>query len=179
MSGGRADQADCEECLTTDELASKAVPEIVGFDGFYQTHRERLSRALDLTIRDSDLATEAIDEAMARAAQRWEVVGSYDSPEGWVYRVALNWARSVFRRRRLLPRRDEAVWDTLPDPDVSRAVAALPIKLRIVVVARYYLDWSVPQIANHLQIPQGTVKSRIHRALTRLESDLGDRHDTD
>jgi RNA polymerase sigma-70 factor (ECF subfamily) len=170
------DQVDCEERLTTGELASSEVPSIVGFDGFYRTHRDRLSRALDLTIRDTDLAIEAIDEAMARAAQRWNVVGSYDSPEGWVYRVALNWARSVFRRRRPLPWRDEPLWDSLPDPDVSRAVAALPFKLRIVVVARYHLDWSVPQIAGHLQIPQGTVKSRIHRALSRLESDLGDIH---
>lgn len=174
-----ADQRDREESLTTDELANSEVPAIVGFDGFYRAHRDRLSRALDLTIRDTDLATEAIDEAMIRAAQRWEVVGRYDSPEGWVYRVALNWARSVIRRRRPLPWRGEALWDTLPDPDVSRAVADLPVKLRIVVVARYYLDWSVPQIAGHLQIPPGTVKSRIHRALARLESELGDTHDTD
>lgn len=175
MSDGN-DEVDCEERLRAGELASSEVHSVVGFDGFYRTHRDRLSRALDLTIRDTDLAVEAIDEAMARAAQRWSVVGSYDSPEGWVYRVALNWARSVFRRRRSLPWRDEALWDSLPDPDVSRAVAALPLKLRIVVVARYYLDWSVPQIAGHLQIPQGTVKSRIHRALTRLEADLGDPH---
>lgn len=155
------------------------MPAIVGFDGFYQAHRDRLCRALDLTIRDWDLATEAVDEAMTRAAQRWEVVGGYDSPEGWVYRVALNWARSVFRKRRALPWRGEALWDTLPDPDIARAVAGLPLKLRIVVVARYYLDWSVPQIAQHLLIPTGTVKSRIHRALARLESDLGDTYDTD
>lgn len=165
--------------MTTEELASGEVPAIVGFDGFYRAHRDRLCRALDLTIRDSDLAIEAIDEAMTRATQRWEAVGSYDSPEGWVYRVALNWARSVFRRRRPLPWRGEALWDTLPDPDVSRAVADLPVKLRTVVVARYYLDWSVPQIAEDLQIPEGTVKSRLHRALARLESELGDTHDTD
>lgn len=164
--------------MTTDELTNSEVPAVVGFDGFYRANRDRLYRALDLTIRDSDLATEAIDEAMARAAQRWEKIGTYDSPEGWVYRVALNWARSVFRKRRPLPWRNEALWDTLPDPDVSRAVAALPIKLRIVVVARYYLDWSVPQIAEDLEIPEGTVKSRLHRALAILESDLGDTHDT-
>ena len=93
--------------------------------------------------------------------------------------MALNWARSVFRRRRPLPWRGEALWDTLPDPDVSRAVADLPVKLRIVVVARFYLDWSVPEIADGLQIPTGTVKSRIHRALASLESELGGTHDTD
>ena len=165
--------------MTTDELASREQPTIVGFEGFYRAHRDRLCRALDLTVRDSDLAIEAIDEAMTRAAQRWDVIGGYESPEGWVYRVALNWARSVFRRRRPLPWRGEALWDTLPDPDVSRAVASLPVKLRVVVVARFYLDWSVPEIAAGLAIPTGTVKSRIHRALARLESDLGGTHDAD
>jgi RNA polymerase sigma-70 factor (ECF subfamily) len=159
--------------LPTSELARGELLAILNFDGFYRSHRDRLCRALDLTIRDSDLAAEAVDEAMTRAAQRWETVGAYDSPEGWVYRVALNWATSVFRRRRPLPWRGEGLWDTLPDPDVSRAVAGLPVKLRTVVVARYYLDWSVSQIAEGLGIPAGTVKSRLHRALARLETELG------
>lgn len=159
--------------MATSELASGEVPSMTDFDGFYRSNRDRLCRALDLTIGDSDLAYEAVDEAMARAARLWEVVSKYDSPEGWVYRVALNWARSMFRRRRPLPWRGEALWDTLPDPDVSRAVAGLPIKLRKVVVARYYLDWSVSQIAEALMIPEGTVKSRLHRGLARLENELG------
>lgn len=65
------------------------------------------------------------------------------------------------------------MWDALPDPDVTRAVAALPYNQRAVVVARYYLDWSTPQIAEGLDLPLGTVESRIHRALARLERELG------
>lgn len=149
------------------------IPTVVGFEGFHRTHRDRLYRALAMTTREADVASEAIDEAMTRAAERWNVVGGYDSPEGWVYRVALNWARSVFRRRRPLPHASGLVWDALPDPDVTSAVAALPYKQRVVVVAHYYLDWSTPQIAEGLEIPIGTVKSRLHRALARLEMDLG------
>ncbi|MFV9673482.1 MAG: RNA polymerase sigma factor [Acidimicrobiia bacterium] len=146
---------------------------VVGFDGFYRENRDRLYRALVMTVRDRDLAVEAVDEAMARAAERWATIGTYDSPEGWVYRVALNWSRSVFRRKLLPTVSPEMAWDALPDPDVARAVGGLRLKLRQVVVARYYLDWSVPQIADRLDIPQGTVKSRLHRALERLDNDLG------
>lgn len=155
------------------ELVSEEIPVVVSFDGFYRASRDRLCRSLDLTIRNPDLAAEAVDEAMARAAERWGVIGGYESPEGWVYRVALNWARSVFRRRRPALSTSGVVLDSLPDPDVSRAVECLPFKLRAVVVARYYLDWSVPQIADGLDVPVGTVKSRLHRALARLEADLG------
>jgi RNA polymerase sigma-70 factor (ECF subfamily) len=56
---------------------------------------------------------------------------------------------------------------------VTTAVARLPHRQRVVVVARYYLDWSTTQIADHLDIPLGTVKSRLHRALEHLAADLG------
>jgi RNA polymerase sigma-70 factor (ECF subfamily) len=79
----------------------------------------------------------------------------------------------MFRRRRPLPHRSGVSYDALPDPDVSKAVAALSYKLRAVVVVRYYLDWPIPQIAEGLHIPIGTVKSRLHRAHARLEKDLG------
>ncbi len=159
--------------MVTVEPLSEEMPVVLGFDGFHRAHRDRLYRALAMTTRDPDVASEAVDEAMARAAERWNVIGGYDSPEGWVYRVALNWARSVFRRRRPLPRSSGLVWDALPDPDVTRAVASLPYKLRVVVVARYYFDWSHSQIAASLDLPLGTVKSRLHRALERLTTDLG------
>ena len=146
----------------------------IEFDDFYRQHRDRLYRALVLTTREPDIAVEAVDEAMTRASERWDVVGTYDNPAGWVYRVALNWARSFFRRRRRIAIEvPEIAWDKLPDPDVNDAVAALPYKHRSVIVARYYLDWSTPQIAEGLDLPLGTVKSRLHRALATLERELG------
>ncbi len=111
---------------------------------------------------------------MTRASERWDEVGTYDNPAGWVYRVALNWARSWYRRRRRVgPEVVEAMWDKLPDPDVNEAVAALSYHHRSVIVARFYLDWSTPQIADGLDLPLGTVKSRLHRALASLEETLG------
>jgi RNA polymerase sigma-70 factor (ECF subfamily) len=48
----------------------------------------------------------------------------------------------------------------------------LPVKYRTVVVARYLLDWSTQETAAALRIPEGTVKSRLTRALDRLAIDL-------
>lgn len=147
----------------------------VGFDEFYRRHRDRLARALALNIRDADLAADAVDEAMARVAERWGTVGSYASPEGWVYRVALNWSVSALRRRRLrwLRAPSHAQWDQLPNPDVNRAVAQLDPDRRAIVVARFYLDWTIEQIAVALELPAGTVKSRLSRTLDVLAEELG------
>jgi RNA polymerase sigma-70 factor (ECF subfamily) len=56
----------------------------------------------------------------------------------------------------------------LPDPELIGAVLSLPTGYRAVIVARFFLDWSVEETALVLQIPEGTVKTRTHRALKRL-----------
>lgn len=148
------------------------------FEDYYRLERASLVRALALTLRDPNLAVEAADEALARTYQRWRTVRHYDNPAGWTYRVALNWARSWFRkRRREVPEIswEPPVWDPEPaDPTLAQAVGTLPMKARSVIVLRYYLDWSLDEIARALDIPVGTVKSRLHRGLQRLRHTLED-----
>jgi DNA-directed RNA polymerase specialized sigma24 family protein len=48
------------------------------------------------------------------------------------------------------------------------------LKLRAVVVARYHLDFSTAEVAEALGIPEGTVKSRLSRALNQLGRELGE-----
>jgi RNA polymerase sigma-70 factor (ECF subfamily) len=143
------------------------------FDAFWTDQRERIGRALAMTIGDIDLATEAVDEAMARAYQRWNRVGSLENPAGWVYRVGLNWTRSIHRRRRRIP----PAWLATPqastddsglDPSIDSAMAALPEAQRAVVVCRVLLGWSEAQTATVLHVRPGTVKSRLSRALDEL-----------
>ncbi len=141
------------------------------FESFYRSSRPRIYRAVALAIADGDLALDATEEAMTRAATGWSEVGRYDNPAGWVYRVAVNWARSKLRRWGR--ERGELVFEPgytqkVPDPELVDAVLALPIGYRTVIVARFFLDLSVAETAEVLQIPQGTVKTRTARALARL-----------
>ncbi len=55
---------------------------------------------------------------------------------------------------------------------VRQAVAALPDRYRLPVLLFYMEDLKIPEIAAVLQIPQGTVKSRLHKARKRLAQDL-------
>ncbi len=146
------------------------------FEGFYRSQRAPVIRALALTLGDRDLATDATDEAMARAFQHWKSVEGFDNQAGWVYRVGLNWARSRLRKRHR-----EVLTDTFPqasvevritDPDLDRAVRQLPLDTRAVVVLRHYLDWSTDEVARALGVRPGTVKSRLHRAMNELRRQL-------
>lgn len=143
----------------------------VDFGSFYREEWERVYRPLALILRDHDLASEAVDEAMVRAFQKWSKVRGYENPVGWVYRVALNYARNRLRRRwRELPWGSvEPSWEMrTPNPELMAALMALPLRQREVVVLRFLFDWSVRDVAAALGIAEGTVKSRLHRAVAGL-----------
>jgi RNA polymerase sigma-70 factor (ECF subfamily) len=180
--GGPSDRPrplPAEDVAADDVGATVARPALsieAAFEAFYRAAYTDVARALAYTLGDVDLAREATDEAMARAYLRWDRLAVYDSPAGWVYRVGLNWARSVHRRvARSLPfaERREVHDPPLADPALRDALAALPVDQRAVVVCRLLLDWSVERTAEALGVRPGTVKSRLHRALDALERSLG------
>jgi len=146
------------------------------FEGFYRGSWSEIHRAVSLVVGSADLASEAVDEAMVRAFEQWDEVSRFSNPEGWVYRVAVNWARSWLRRLRFrspseVP--DLAVEDPeMTDPRILRAMQQLPLAYREVVVARLVLDLSEAEVAEALGVPKGTVKSRLHRALNSMKEDL-------
>ena len=155
------------------------VVDVPAFETFYRDHRDQIGRALALTLRDAALAADAVDEAMARAYQRWGQVATLANPSGWVYRVGLNWSRSVLRRRH----RPAPIWVAAPgvepppaiaDPAIDTALAALSIDQRAVVVCRFLIGCSEAQTAALLGVRPGTVKSRLSRALDRLRVLLRD-----
>src|SRR6185503_8300229 len=58
--------------------------------------------------------------------------------------------------------------ETGTDPELDRALDALDLEHRLVVVLRYWQDLAVDDIAARVGVPSGTVKSRLHRSLRAL-----------
>ncbi len=146
------------------------------FEDFYSSSAGRVRRTLTVILGNAELAGEATDEAMTKAFERWGRLSRSENPAGWVYRVGLNWAKRQMRRR--FHDVSPAVWPVsfedlpTPDPQLWAALGRLSTERRTVVVLRYAEDWSVNQIADALNLPTGTVKSRLHRALNELREEL-------
>ncbi|KOR89507.1 sigma-70 family RNA polymerase sigma factor [Paenibacillus solani] len=101
---------------------------------------------------------------------------------GLIIRQVRNWKRKSWRRIRIMERMKGMSFEPLHMVMEDRAsllsdrlellpmLEDLPLKLREVVVLRYYEDCTLEEIAQLLKIPLGTVKSRHHHALKRLRS---------
>lgn len=138
----------------------------------------RLARAILLDDRDAE---DAVQEAVLSAWRRQAAMRDPQRFEAWFDRIVVNECRDQLRkRRRAVPVASPPVGfepaaaptDTGTDADIDRALAALSVDHRIVVVMRYLQDRTVEDIAARLGIPAGTVKSRLHHALNALRADL-------
>jgi RNA polymerase sigma-70 factor, ECF subfamily len=142
------------------------------FEDWYEREHARMVATLLLATGDIELAGEGVDEACARALARWPRVSAMDAPTGWAYKVALNHARRVARRRRLerLVLRRVQLPATVPAAagEIWALVAELPLRQRQVVVLRHIADLREAEIAESLGISRSTVSTTLRDAHTRL-----------
>jgi RNA polymerase sigma-70 factor (sigma-E family) len=150
------------------------------FAELYQGCYRRLVLTAYGMTGDLGAAEEITQEAFTLAYGRRGRVSRADSPEAWLRTVVVNLARRRFRRTamldRLLRRQSaEPVPDHLPlgeHLDLHVAIRRLDEDLRSVVVLHYLADLPVDEVAAILEIPVGTVKSRLSRARNTLATRL-------
>lgn len=148
---------------------------------FEEFFRSNYPKAYGVAVRMLGNPAEAEDaaaEAFSRTLVRWRNVAPLPYRDAWVLRVTANIAIDVIRRRRNLPDRPAPVADPQGDA-VERmwllgALDKLPNRQREVLVLRYFGDLADDDIARCLSMASGTVKSHVHRGLTRLRERFGD-----
>lgn len=151
------------------------------FDDFYLATRGALLSQLTAMTLDRELAADTVQEAYARAWQRWSRVSQLEDASGWVRTVAWRLAISHFRRRavalRFLGRVEHAdVSGELASEvalDVAAGLRALSPEHRRVLVLHEMIGMSVRDVAAETGVAEGTVKSRLSRARDRMAAALG------
>lgn len=157
------------------------------FHRLYTATRPRLHHAV-VHLVEPELATEIVQRAFVRAWERLYDLAEDAAFGGWLRRIAINLVRDHWRREKAtteLPGDDEldAVTDPNPDPasqletqfEASRlrqAVSELPTAFREAVVLHYLDDLPVEEVSRILDVPRGTVLSRLSRGRARLRLSL-------
>jgi RNA polymerase sigma-70 factor (ECF subfamily) len=163
-------------------------------DALARKHRPAVRRTALAVLGDEDAAEDVAQDAMIRMQASLPGFRGEAELGTWLYRVTLNLCQDHLRRTRRR-RGDVPLHDApsspafrreeRPDETVDReraraavraALAALPEDQREVLTLRYMADLSYAEIARITATPQGTVASRVFRALVRLGQDLEPRH---
>jgi RNA polymerase sigma-70 factor (ECF subfamily) len=151
-----------------------------------EAHGQALFRYVARLTGDYSFAQDVVQEAMLRAWKRPEILEQGDeSARAWLFTVARNLVIDDRRSARygheivtddIPERRSDDATDALLDSWLlSDALAMLSVEHRTAVVSAYYLGHSIAEIARREDIPEGTVKSRLHYALRALKLALQER----
>ncbi len=149
----------------------------------YQAHALGLIRFAYLMLGERQAAEDVVQEAFAGLYRRWEKLSDPGKALPYVRSSVLNGCRSQLRRHGRAPAvaaagladaalpvvsAESAVLSAEQRRSVLRALRQLPPRQREVLVLRFYLDLSEPEIAAEMGIGPSTVRSTAHRALGAL-----------
>lgn len=153
--------------------------------GAYQAYYRRLVATLYGLTGDHAEAQDLVQEAYARALARPRVFLDVADPEAWLRTVAVNLARTRWRRRRLLDTmvrtgRITPAPESTPGATPDRvllisALQKLSRPTRETIVLHHVADMSVHEVAETLGVPVGTVKARLSRGRALLADLIGER----
>ena len=138
-------------------------------------------------LRDTDQAEDAVQQTLVAIWRDLPSLRDPDRFDAWTYRMVVRQCRAEARRHRrgvnVVDLSDElastvdSIGDVAVRDQLERAFTALSHEHRVVVVLRHYVGLSLGEIAEILDVPYGTVGSRLHHAmrLMRADMDAGER----
>jgi len=150
------------------------------FEALFREHWPRAYRAAYLVVQDASAAEDIAQEAFLSAVRNLDRFDRKRPFGPWLHRIVVNraidWARARTLRRETAEIESADDFDTGDLGTFSHGVAAglsmLKPEHRAVIVLRYLLDYTPGEIADLLDVPRGTVNSRLRRGLDRLEEIL-------
>ncbi len=149
---------------------------VADLERLFREHWPRAFRAARLVTGDAAAAEDIAQEAFLAAVRNLDRFDRRRPFAPWLHRIVVNRAIDWTRARRL--RAEVELGDYVPappapDPDSATldGIASLTPEHRAVVVLRYVLEYTPGEIAELLDLPRGTVNSRLRRGLDRLKED--------
>ncbi len=154
--------------------------DVSAFDTLYYRYRDRVARlALRFTGGNHADAMDVVQETFAYLYRKFPGFRLTSSVTTFLYPAVRNVSLELRRKRRRVTSAEDALID-LPAPHVdagderaelARVIGSLPPAQREVVLLRFVDDLAVNEIAAALDVPAGTVKSRLHHAILALQQD--------
>jgi len=151
----------------------------------YHQHFNKTYRAAYLITGDHQLAEDATQEAFLKAFTNLHTLRDIDKFSSWVSVIASNYAIDLLRKKKRMVFSDnisqyadhnpvsspQESWEKCEaSQEVREALSLLEAEEREILVLKYFHELSIKEIAAAMQVPTGTIKSRLFRARKRVET---------
>lgn len=142
-----------------------------------QIHRNVLYKTAFIYLKNEHDVLEALQEVTFRAYTKRHQVKEPSFFQTWLVRILLNYCMDTLKKQGKLSSLNEYVEkeEHTSNEELVLALRALPSAQRELIHLKYFNDLKVSEIAKRLQIPEGTVKSRLHHTLKKIRVFMGER----
>ena len=147
-------------------------------EALFAAHWPRAHRAAYLVLHDAALAEDIAQESFLAAIRSLDRFDRRRPFGPWLHRIVVNRAIDAARARSLRGETEltehatDAEEHEPPDRELLAALARLPPDQRAVIVLRHLLGYTPGEIARTLDLPRGTVNSRLRRGLDTMRGEL-------
>lgn len=154
------------------------------FEELISFYQDRLYRTAYLYVQNKEDALDVLQETVYKAYSSLDQLKQPNYFLTWVTRILINNAYDVLRtKQKVIKLRDEGKFESIEKSstnasqteqniDLQNAIQQLDPNYQTVIILFYYHDLPIQQIAWHMNIPEGTVKTYLHRARQALKKIL-------
>ncbi|MBY0123050.1 sigma-70 family RNA polymerase sigma factor [Bacillus sp. S/N-304-OC-R1] len=150
------------------------------FQELMEDEKIKLYKIAYLYMKNEDDALEVFQETVYKAFISIKNLKDERYFSTWLTRILINTAFDLLKKKkRVIPMEREVLESKansyLPheeDSDLLQAITELDEKYKTVLILRFYKDYTVKQIADLLDYPEGTVKTNIHRGINLLREKI-------
>jgi RNA polymerase sigma factor (sigma-70 family) len=150
----------------------------------FKEYSEYIYRVALFLTKSSALADDIAQETFIQVFRKYHTYKQEKPFKPWIYKIALNTTRNVFRKQKVTEQIDEipegrslesveaSVLKAEEEEELWKEINKLSFKSKEVIVLHFYSGMKLNEISNALGIPLGTCKSRLNTALTTLKKKL-------
>lgn len=151
------------------------------FQALIEIEKRKLYRIAYLYVKKEEDALDVVQETICKAFISIKQLKDAAYFSTWITRILINTAIDYLKKKNCLIPSEETDQLMLQPHlhleeklDLADAISRLDEMYKTVIIYRYYKDLSIKQIAEILNCPEGTVKTRLHRAIMQLKTELGE-----
>jgi RNA polymerase sigma-70 factor (ECF subfamily) len=182
------------EDITDEQLIAKfQLGDVQAYDVLVRRYKDQLLNFIYRFVGNRSDAEDIVQETLLRVYKNKHMYKEIAKFSTWVYTIAGNLAKTELRRRKrhkifsvsnfVNEERDYDIPDKAHSPEkqvdstiqetiIQKAIEKLPVKFKEVIILRDIQGFAYEEISQILDIPLGTVKSRVNRGRLKLQEDL-------